>query len=293
MDPRRPHRLPLERRLGDWARQRVPPGLHEFLMFGLKQGWAALFGGLMLGAILASTWIWQPGWAVSRYDALLVFALGVQAVFLALGLESWREARVIALFHLTGTAMEIFKVHMGSWVYPEPALAKLWGVPLFSGFMYAAVGSYMARVIRIFEMRFEQAPPFWGIVALAVMIYANFFWHHFGTDIRLGLFAGTVVLFWRCQVRFTTDRIARRMPLVVAALLTACFLYLAEVIGTLTRTWIYAGGARIVPPAKFGSWYLLLYVSFATVLIVYRDALYPGRAADTDEAGTATQEGQS
>ena len=51
------------------------------------------------------------------------------------------EAKVILAFHLVGTAMELFKTHMGSWEYPEPSLLRIGGVPLFSGFMYAAVGS--------------------------------------------------------------------------------------------------------------------------------------------------------
>lgn len=32
------------------------------------------------------------------------------------------RSRVILLFHLTGTAMEWFKVTAGSWAYPEPGL---------------------------------------------------------------------------------------------------------------------------------------------------------------------------
>lgn len=131
----------LERRLGDWARSRLPLPLAEFGMFVLKQGWACLFGGLMLTAIIGIRLLWQDDWPIHRYDALLAFALMTQALFLRLRLETWEEARVILLFHLTGTAMEWFKVYAGSWAYPEPAIFKLMGVPLFSGFMYAAVGS--------------------------------------------------------------------------------------------------------------------------------------------------------
>jgi len=36
---------------------------------------------------------------------------------------------------------------------------RIMGVPLFSGFMYACVGSYMARVWRIFDFRFDRFPP--------------------------------------------------------------------------------------------------------------------------------------
>lgn len=235
----------LERLLGNRMRARLPEPVAEFVMFVLKQGWACLFGILMLAGLIISAVIWQPTWAIARYDALFVYAVSLQVVFLWLRLESWREVRVIALFHLTGTLMELFKVNAGSWGYPEPALLKLAGVPLFSGFMYAAVGSYMARVIRIFEMRFAPYPPFWMTLVLAMVIYVNFFSHHYLPDIRL------------------------------AAFLSSFFLWLAENIGTNTGTWVYAGqvGFDWVSLSKMGSWYLLLYVSFATVTLIYRDAL--------------------
>ncbi|MGB3179230.1 MAG: DUF817 domain-containing protein [Albidovulum sp.] len=265
----------IERGLGDWMRARLPLGLAEFVMFILKQGWACLFGGLLLGALLLSKAVWQADWVIARYDALLAFALMVQALFLWLRLESWNEAKVILLFHLTGTAMELFKTSAGSWSYPEPAIFKLMGVPLFSGFMYASVGSYMARVIRIFDMRFAPYPPFWMTVLLAVAIYCNFFAHHYLPDIRLGLFAATLLLFARTRIWFTIGPRPYWMPLPLAALLTSGFLWVAENIGTGTGTWLYAGQNILdrVSFAKMGSWYLLLYVSFVTVTLVYRSAL--------------------
>jgi uncharacterized membrane protein YoaT (DUF817 family) len=265
----------LEHRLGDRARAALPGPAAELALFVLKQGWAALFGGLLLLAILASKALWQADWPVHRYDALFLFALAVQALFLWARLETWDEARVILLFHATGTAMEWFKVAAGSWSYPEPGLFVVLDVPLFSGFMYASVGSYMARVIRIFDMRFAPYPPFWMTVALACAIYVNFFAHHFVPDIRLLLFAATLVLFGRTRVWFRIDRADRWMPLPLAAFLSACALWLAEVVGTLTRTWVYAGAVDgMVSPAKLGSWYLLLFVAFVTVTVVLRGALY-------------------
>ncbi|MCB2128956.1 MAG: DUF817 domain-containing protein [Rhodobacteraceae bacterium] len=259
-------------------RARLPDAAAEFVMFVLKQGWACLFGGLLLAALLFTKAIWQASWPLHRYDALLIFALATQAVFLWARLETWTEAKVILLFHLTGTAMEVFKTGAGSWTYPEPGLFKLFGVPLFSGFMYASVGSYMARVIRIFDMAFAPYPPFWATLLLAAAIYVNFFAHHFLPDIRLALFAATILLYLRTRVWF---RIARRyywMPLPLAAILTSFFLWLAENIGTGTGTWLYAGQNPLerVSFAKMGSWYLLLYVSFVTVTLVHRGNL--GRA---------------
>lgn len=266
----------LERRLGDWARGRLPFALAEFVMFVLKQGWACLFGGLLLLAIIGTKMVWQVDWPIHRYDALFLFAIATQAAFLWLRLETWEEARVILLFHLTGTAMEWFKVHAGSWGYPEPGLFKLMGVPLFSGFMYAAVGSYMARVIRIFDMRFAPYPPFWATVVLGVAIYVNFFAHHFLPDIRVVLFAATVILFARTRIWFRVSERDWWMPLPVAAFLSSIALWVAENVGTATGTWLYSGQmpGQWVSLGKLGSWYLLLYVAFVTVTVVMRSALY-------------------
>lgn len=261
--------------MGDKARRLLPATLREFGMFALKQGWAALFGALLLAAILISKAVWQPDWPLTRYDALFGFALGTQILFLVLRLESLDEAKVILIYHFVGTVMEIFKLHMGSWDYPDQGLAEIAGVPLFSGFMYAAIGSYMARVIRIFDMQFAPYPPYWITLVLAALIYGNFFAHHFLPDIRLALFAATLLVFWRTRIWFFIGQNPRWMPLPVAAFLSAIFIWIAENIGTFTATWTYAGQGvgDFVSFGKFGSWYLLLYVSFVLVTLVFRDVL--------------------
>jgi uncharacterized membrane protein YoaT (DUF817 family) len=266
----------LERRLGDWARAKLPAGLVEFTMFVLKQGWACLFGGLLLIAIITSKLIWQDDWPLSRYDALFLFAITTQALFLYFKLESWDEAKVILIYHIVGTVMEVYKLNMGSWDYPDQGIAEIMGVPLFSGFMYASIGSYMARVIRLFDMRFAPYPPFWTSVVLALLIYANFFTEHFLPDIRVLLFIATIALYWRTRIWFFIGTTPRWMPLPVAAFLTAFFIWIAENIGTFTATWSYPdhGLRDMVSLGKFGSWYLLLYVSFVLVTLVFRDALY-------------------
>ena len=271
--------LTIERQMGDFMRARLPAWFAEFVMFGLKMAWACLFAGLMLGAIIVTALVWPDGAAVARYDFLVVFALLTQVVFLWARLESLSEAKVILLFHISGTIMEIFKLRMGSWSYPEPGLLKLLDVPLFSGFMYASVGSFMARVIRLFDMRFERYPPFGWTIALAVAIYINFFSHHFLPDIRYVLFAATLVIYWRTRIYFTPFGTRLWMPLVLAAFLSSLFLYIAENIGTLTGTWLYNGSAHFsfTSLAKIGSWYLLLYVSFVQVTLVYRRVLSPAK----------------
>ena len=265
----------IEPRLSRRCTAALPGPLATLVLFGLKQAWACLFGASLLAALIGTRLIWQADWPVARYDMLVLISLTLQVLFLALRLETWAEARVIALFHITGTAMEIFKVQAGSWAYPEPGILKIMDVPLFSGFMYAAVGSYMVRVVRLFDMKFTPFPPLPLHFGLAVLIYVNFFGHHFGPDLRNGLFAATAVVYARTAIWFRIDTRWFWMPLPIAAGLASLFLWLAENIGTLTNTWLYAGQSPddAVSFAKMGSWYLLLYVAFATVTLVVRAPL--------------------
>ena len=225
-------------------------------------------------ALLLGTHLWWPeGVPVSRYDFLVVGALGIQAAMLALKLESWEEARVIFVFHVVGTVMELFKTQAGSWIYPEDSLLRIGMVPLFSGFMYAAVGSYIARIWRIFDIKFRHYPPLWTTWVLAAAIYVNFFAHHWLPDVRLGLFVLTVVLFGRGWFYFTPDRRRRAMPFLLGFFLVAVFIWLAENLGTWARAWVYPGqddGWEMVSLAKLGSWFLLMMISVVLVSLVHR-----------------------
>ncbi len=267
-------RLEIEDRGDHWLRGHLPRTLRGIGLFLAKQLWAGLFAVIILAAILITKAIWNPDWAIARYDALVMIAVAAQVVMLVFRLESLDEAKVILLFHITGTVMEFFKVAAGSWAYPEVGMIKVMGVPLFTGFMYASVGSYIARSLRLFDMVLAPFPPYPLVAALAVAIYVNFFAHHFLPDIRLALFAATVILFWRTRLWVATGTGHRAIRLPVAALIVAGLLYIAENIGTFTGTWVYAGQAKWDPvrPAMMGSWYLLFYVAFATVLVVFRQS---------------------
>ncbi|MCI3132950.1 DUF817 domain-containing protein [Phenylobacterium aquaticum] len=257
-----------------WAlRSRLNAFLYEFLLFGLKQAWACLFGGAMVAALIGTHFWWPAGAVLSRYDFLVATGLGLQILLLATKLERWEEALVIAIFHVVGTVMEVFKVSHGSWIYPEASVLRIAGVPLFSGFMYGAIGSYIARAWRLFEIRFERYPPLWAPWAIAVLSYLNFFTDHYGVDLRLGLFALSVVVFWGRWFQFTPDLKPRRMPMLMGFGLVALFIWFAENVGTFTRTWIYpaqADGWTMVPLTKLGSWYLLMMLSFVLVSLVHR-----------------------
>jgi len=248
-------------------------GGYEFVAFGIKQGWACLFGGLMLSLILLTYLFYPADAALARYDFLTIGAILIQLGMLAFRLETWNEAKVIFVFHIVGTVMEIFKTQVGSWVYPEESLLRIVNVPLFSGFMYACVGSYIARVWRLFDFRFDRFPPLWMQGVLAGLIYVNFFTHHYLPDIRIGLFIAAAVLYGPCMIWFKPDEAHRPMPLLIGLGLVALFIWIAENIGTFTKTWAYPGQEtqwQMVSLEKMGSWFLLMIISFVLVAALHR-----------------------
>lgn len=246
---------------------------YEFLLFGLKQAWACLFAGIMLALLLATKLWWPDGAPLARYDFLVLAAVVVQAALLITKLERWDEAAVIFIFHAVGTAMEVFKTAQGSWIYPEDSVLRIAGVPLFSGFMYACVGSYIARIMRLFDVRFAHYPPLWTTWALALLAYVNFFTHHYTIDIRWALFAFSALIFRRTVFYFTPDKKARPMPMIIGALLVSLFIWFAENLGTFASAWVYPDqqdGWKLVSPHKIGSWYLLMLLSFVLVTLVHK-----------------------
>ena len=108
---------------------------------------------------------------------------------------------------------------------------------------------------------------------LAIAVYVNFFTHHFTVDIRLGLYAFSVLLYGPCVIWFRPDEKHRPMPMVVGLLLVALFIWFAENIGTLARAWTYPAqeqGWHMVSLQKLGAWYLLMIISFVLVAFVHR-----------------------
>jgi len=261
-----------EQRLGRWmAQTRCTAWLYEFVRFGLKQGWACLFGGFAVALMIATYKFYPAGAPLARYDFLFVGMVAVQAILLASGLETSDEVKVILIYHVVGTMMEIFKTSVGSWIYPEPSFFRIGGVPLFTGFMYGCIGSYLCRVWRLFDFRFSCHPPRWSLVALSVAAYVNFFADHYGVDLRLLLFAVAALLFARTTIFFKIWHIDRSMPLPLGLVLVSLFIWISENIGTFTHTWLYPSqrhGWTMVSPSKLGSWLLLLIISYTLVSLI-------------------------
>ncbi|TDL38913.1 DUF817 domain-containing protein [Arthrobacter nitrophenolicus] len=271
----------VEQRIDERARRflaTAPAGgykanLTEFVVFGLKQGWACIFGATLLAVLMAAR-LWYPdNAALARNDFLTIAAVAIQVLMVLFKLETLRELRVIILFHIVGTVMELFKTDAGSWSYEAEGFLRIGAVPLFSGFMYAAVGSYMVRVYRLFDLRFEAYPRRWITAVLGAAIYANFFTHHYIWDLRWVLLAAVVIIYGRCVMHFRVFRRQFRMPLVAAFLLVALFIWIAENIATWSGAWLYPSqlaGWHPVGLEKLVAWFLLMIISVVLVAWVYK-----------------------
>jgi uncharacterized membrane protein YoaT (DUF817 family) len=260
--------LSTERALSRVAGPRWADGIYEFLIFGFKQAAACVFAGSFLFLLAVSGHVSIPG--LSRYDFLFLSAIAIQIVLIAVRLENWREVAVLSLFHLIGMGLELFKTSpsVRSWSYPEPAFFHLKTVPLYSGFMYASVASYIMQAWRLMQVRLAAFPPFPLAVGLCAAIYANFFTNHYMLDLRWPLAACVLVLFRRTQVNFTVTTTQRRMPATLSFLLIGFFIWVAENIATYFGAWQYPHQKRqwaIVGPTKISSWMLLVIISFIIV----------------------------
>jgi len=246
----------------------APRFLMKFWYFGIKQARACLFVGLFFGAVSLTP---RAGlFGVPRYDLLLAAAIGIQAWMVWAGLETWDELKAVSLFHMVGFALEAFKVSGGiqSWSYPDFAYTKVLGVPLFSGFMYAAVGSYIIQAWRLLDLRIRHHPPYWMAALIALLIYANFFTHHYIGDYRWYLAACALGLYARTSVVYRPLDRERSMPLLLGFVLIGFFIWLAENISTFWGVWRYPnqlGAWSAVHVSKWSSWSLLVIMTFTIV----------------------------
>jgi uncharacterized membrane protein YoaT (DUF817 family) len=240
----------------------------EFLYFGIKEARACLFVGLFFTAVFSVPRVGILG--VPRYDVLLFLALAIQAWMVWAKLETIDELKAITIFHLVGFVLEVFKTSSGikSWTYPDFAYTKVFGVPLFSGFMYAAVGSYIIQAWRLLELRILHHPPYWMAGLIAFVIYANFFTHHYIGDYRWYITACALGLYARSTVVFRPLDRERKMPLLLSFVLIGFFIWLAENISTFFGIWKYPnqlGAWSAVHIGKWSSWSLLVIMTFTIV----------------------------
>ncbi len=244
--------------------------MKEFLIFGLKQARAAIFAGSFFVLLFLSNHI--PLFGLARYDFLFIAAVLIQIILYATKLETKDEVKVIFLFHIIGLVLELYKTSpmIGSWSYPEDAFFKIATVPLYSGFMYAAIGSYISQAWKIFKLELVNYSHYILSVVLCTLIYLNFFTNHYIYDFRIFLILCVFILFWKVKVYFTVTNIRRMLPLNISFLLIAFFVWIAENISTYFGAWKYPDQIhawRVVSTQKITSWFLMVIISF--ILVAY------------------------
>jgi uncharacterized membrane protein YoaT (DUF817 family) len=262
---------------------RILAGLRELITFALKNAISCLFPAFIFTALIVSKIIQIP--IIPRYDFLLIACLAMQAFMYFAKLETASELLVITMFHLLGLAMEIYKVSMGSWAYPESAYSKVMGVPLYSGFMYASVGSFVCQAWRWFEFKIENWPGILVAGSVSAAIYLNFFTHHFVYDFRWLITALLILAFWRTKWVYKPLHVERRFPMVLSFLLIGFFIWVGENIATYFGAWKYTSqheGWKMVSLGKISSWFLLCVLS---IVIVVQLKFIKSRAIGMSVAG--------
>ncbi len=248
----------------------LKPLIHEFAVFTLKQARAAIFAGSFFVLLFVSNHI--PLFGLPRYDFLFLAAVAIQAVLYFARMETKDEVKVIFLFHIIGLVLELYKTspQIGSWSYPEVGFLKIVTVPLYSGFMYAAIGSYISQAWKIFKLELTNYERYGLSVLLGALIYINFFTNHYLYDIRLFLIAAVFIFFFKTRVYFTVVNARRSMPVNLSFLLIAFFIWIAENISTYLGAWQYPDQVHawtVVSTNKITSWFLMVIISF--ILVAY------------------------
>jgi len=256
-----------------------PEFVRDFIVFGIKEARACIFAGSFFVLLFASNHI--PLFGLARYDFLFLSAIALQVILYFTKIETWDEIKTIFLFHLIGTVLELYKTSafVGSWSYPEEAFFKIATVPLFSGFMYAAVGSYLAQAWRLLKLELTEYPPYWASVVLCAAIYLNFFTNAFLPDFRLLLIPAVFLLFARTTITFVPTKRRYSMPLALGFCLTAFFIWIAENISTFWGAWQYPNQVHVwdvVSTNKITSWFLMVIISFIIVAYLkhFKEARY-------------------
>jgi uncharacterized membrane protein YoaT (DUF817 family) len=261
--------------------------LKEFLLFGFKEARACIFAGSFFALLFLSNHI--PLFGLARYDFLFIAAVLIQLVLYFTKQETKDEIKVICLFHIIGLILELYKTHplIGSWSYPEEAFFKIGTVPLYSGFMYAAVGSYIAAAWKLMKVRLVSFPSYGWSVVVCALVYINFFTNHFIMDLRILLIPLVFVFFRKTDVFFTVWRKERMMPLTLSFVLIAFFIWIAENISTYWGAWKYPDQIHVwnaVSMQKISSWFLLVIISF--ILVAYLKHLKAARTEQKEAVQT-------
>jgi len=151
---------------------------------------------------------------------------------------------------------------------PEESCIRIGGVPLYAGFMYASVASFMSIAWHRLHISVRGWPSWWKVGLMTATIYGQFFVGPWPWGFRALLALVVVRAFWRTWIDFRLESSSFRIPMLLAYGLIAMFIWVAENIATYLGAWQYphqAANWEPVGPDKLLAWFLLMMVSFVLV----------------------------
>lgn len=250
-----------------YTKNRLENKFKYLIHFGVAQALCCIFPVAIFLSMAFSKVINIPH--IPRYDFIFIVALLVQIAMVYFKLETIDEVKVISLFHVIGLLLEIYKIHIGSWSYPEEAYLKIAGVPLYSGFMYSSIASYICQSWKRMNLRFLNWPSKWLMFLLSAVIYINFFTNHYIKDIRWFIIISLFFIFNKSYVAFKVKGEKMRIHLILSFFLIGFFIWIAENISTFLGAWQYphqSSGWNMVHTGKITSWFLLVIISIMIVV---------------------------
>ncbi len=241
----------------------------DFLYFGYKQLKGITFGLLLVIGFLLTTNLEH------RYDILFIYAIVIQVILYKFKFETKSDIYVICIFHLIGLSMELIEVNINhSWSYNDTGLFYIGSVSIFTGFMYAAVGSYVTKEFKLLDLKLNNMPSNKFLIIYSIAILANFIFNNYVYDFRYFLIIILILFYSKVKLNYKPNERKYQFYPPLTFLLIGFFIWIAENISTYQGIWVYPNQIPVwhmVHLSKITSWMLLSIVSFNLVyLLIYK-----------------------
>jgi uncharacterized membrane protein YoaT (DUF817 family) len=238
----------------------------RLLRFGRTLAISAVFPVVIFGTLAATRHMSFGPFA--RYDVLFVSFILLQLALILAKFEDWHDARIAISFHLVGLGLELYKVNVGAWSYPEDAWTKIHNVPLYSGFMYGSVAAFLSQLWKRLRFSLIHWPGPFAVALMGMAIYLHYFASGYSAGTRSLLMLGTGWLFARSRLVFSNSGQRRSIPVLFVFSALGLFIWLAENLATYLGAWAYPYQLehwQMVKLGKINAWFLLGIVSFILV----------------------------
>jgi uncharacterized membrane protein YoaT (DUF817 family) len=238
----------------------------RLFQFGRTLAVSAVFPCAIFGTLAATRHMSFGPFA--RYDVLFAAFVLLQLALILAKFEDWHDARIAISFHVVGLGLELYKVNVGAWTYPEEAWTKIHNVPLYSGFMYGSVAAFLSQLWKRLQFSLTHWPAPYAVALLGMGIYLHYFASGYTAGMRSLLMLGTGWLFARSRLVYVNSGQRRSIPVLFVFSALGLFVWIAENLATYLGAWAYPYQLehwQMVTLSKINAWFLLGIVSFILV----------------------------